>query len=131
MLGKLQVQGHPTYLDCSRARAYCACNRCGLGLFGLFFSHLSLLFSFSLSLGDGPILTEILSQRAVKSRTTNHVDPVGWGVVGWCDGAGSTSSTGASYNWITVGQAPTALAVSAVGGCLDFGWLVVLGLTAL
>ena len=29
--------------------------RCGWGLFGHFFSHLSLLFSFSLSLGDGPI----------------------------------------------------------------------------
>ena len=27
----------------------------GLGLFGHFFSHLLLLFSFSLSLGDGPI----------------------------------------------------------------------------
>ena len=27
----------------------------GGGLFGHFFSHLSLLFSFSLSLGDGPI----------------------------------------------------------------------------
>ena len=27
----------------------------GGGLFGHFFSHLSFLFSFSLSLGDGPI----------------------------------------------------------------------------
>ena len=27
----------------------------GEGLFGHFFSHLSFLFSFSLSLGDGPI----------------------------------------------------------------------------
>ena len=35
----------------------------GGGLFGHFFSHLSPLFSFSLSLGDGPIWTEILSQR--------------------------------------------------------------------
>ena len=43
------------YLDDSRARAYCACSRCGWGLFGHFFSHLSLLSSFSLSLGDGPI----------------------------------------------------------------------------
>ena len=53
MLGKLPVPGRPTNLDYSRARAYCACSRCGLGLFGHFFSHLSLLFSFSLSLGDG------------------------------------------------------------------------------
>ena len=29
-------------------------------------------FSFSLSLGDGPIWTEILSQRAVKPKTTNQ-----------------------------------------------------------
>ena len=55
VLGKLPVPGRPTYSDYSRARAYCACNRCGWGLFGHFFSQLSLLFSFSLSLGDGPI----------------------------------------------------------------------------
>ena len=55
VLGKLPVLGRPTYLDCSRARAYCACSRCGWGLFGHFFSHLSLLFCFSLSLGGGPI----------------------------------------------------------------------------
>ena len=39
----------------SRARAYCACSRCGWGLFGLFYSPLSFLSSFFLSLGDGPI----------------------------------------------------------------------------
>ena len=55
VLGKLPVPGRPTALDYSRARAYCACSRCGWGLFGHFFSRLSLLFSFSLSLGDGPI----------------------------------------------------------------------------
>ena len=48
VLGKLSVPGLPTNLDHSRA-----CSRCGL--FGHFFSHLSFLFSFSLSLGDGPI----------------------------------------------------------------------------
>ena len=72
MLGKLPVPGRPKYLDYSRARAYCACSGCGWGLFGHFFSHLSLLFSFSLSLGDGLIKTEILSQRAVKPQTTNQ-----------------------------------------------------------
>ena len=55
VLGKLPVPGRPTGLDCSMARAYCACNRCGWGVVWNFFSHLSLLFSFSLSLGDGPI----------------------------------------------------------------------------
>ena len=54
-LSKLSVPGRPTYLDYSRARAYCACSRCGWGLFGHFFSRLSVLSSFSLSLGDGPI----------------------------------------------------------------------------
>ena len=37
MLGKLPVPVRPTYLDCSRAGAYCACDRCGWGLFGHFF----------------------------------------------------------------------------------------------
>ena len=55
VLGKLSVPGRPTSLDDSRARAYCSCSRCGWGLFGHFFSRLSFLFSFSLSLGDGPI----------------------------------------------------------------------------
>ena len=49
VLGKLPVPGRPTYLDNSRARAYCACNRCGWGLFGHFFSQLSLLFFLPLS----------------------------------------------------------------------------------
>ena len=72
MLGKLSVPGRPTSLDDSRARAYCPCSRRGWGLFGHFFSHLSFLFSFSLSLGDDPIKTKILSQRVVKSKTTNQ-----------------------------------------------------------
>ena len=69
VLGILPVLGSPTNLDYSSARAYCACNRCGWGCL-FFFSlvyHFSLLF-FSLSLGDGPIKTEILVQRAVKSK---------------------------------------------------------------
>ena len=72
VLGKLPVPGRPTNLDSSRPRASCACRRCGWGLCGHFFSCLSLLFSFSLPLGDGPIWTEILSQRAVKPKTTNQ-----------------------------------------------------------
>ena len=74
VLGKLPVPPGPTNLDNSRARAYCACSRCGWGLFGHFFSHLSFLFSFSLSPRDGPIQTAILSQRAstVKPKTTNQ-----------------------------------------------------------
>ena len=57
VLDKLPVPGRPTnnYFDYSRARAYFACSRCGWGLFGHFYSHLSFLSSFFLSLGDGPI----------------------------------------------------------------------------
>ena len=42
VLGKLPVPGLPTILI--RARAYCACSRCGWGCFGHFYSHLSFLF---------------------------------------------------------------------------------------
>ena len=45
VLSKLSVPGRPTYLDNSRARAYCACSRCGWGWFGHFFS---LIYHFSL-----------------------------------------------------------------------------------
>ena len=55
VLDKLPGPGRPTSLDNSRARAYCTCSRCGWELFGHFYSHLSFLFSFSLSLGDDPI----------------------------------------------------------------------------
>ena len=55
VLGKLPVPGRPTNLDNSGTRAYCACSRCGRGLFGQFFSHVSYLSSISLSLGDGLI----------------------------------------------------------------------------
>ena len=55
VLGNLPVPGRPANFDYCRARAYCACSRCGWGLFGHFYSGLSFLCSFSLSLGDGPI----------------------------------------------------------------------------
>ena len=55
VLGELPEPGRPTNLNKSRARACRACGRCGWGLFGHFYSHLSFLFSFSFSLGDGPI----------------------------------------------------------------------------
>ena len=55
VLGKRPVPGRPTSLDKSRAGAYCSCGRCGCGLFGHIYSHLSFLSSFSLSLGEDPI----------------------------------------------------------------------------
>ena len=42
------------------------------GLFGHFFLIYHFLFSFSLSLEDGPIYTEILPQKAVKPNTSNQ-----------------------------------------------------------
>ena len=55
VMGNFPVPGRPTNLDYSRARACCACSRCGWGFIGHFFSQLSFLSSFSLSLGGGPI----------------------------------------------------------------------------
>ena len=85
VMGKLPVPGRPTNLDSSRARAYCACSRCEWGLFGHFFSRLSFLFSLSLSLGDGPIKTEILSQRAVKTKRTNQPTLLIWSPDKWLE----------------------------------------------
>ena len=55
VLGKLPVPGRSTILitvgQGPTALAACA----GGGLFGHFYAHLSILSSFSLSLGDGPI----------------------------------------------------------------------------
>ena len=93
VLGKLKVPGRPANMDYGRARAYCPCSRCGWGLFGHFFSRLSFLFSFSLSLEGGPIYTEILSQRAVKPHNNQPTN------LQLC---------------IIVGKGPTALAIGAV-----------------
>ena len=43
VLGKLPVQGRPTDLDYSRARAYCAYSRCGWGCLDIF----TLIYLFS------------------------------------------------------------------------------------
>ena len=74
VLGKLPVPGGPTSFDFNRANAYCTYSRCGWGCLDKFtlVYHLS-LFSFSLSLGDGPIWTDILSQRAIEPKTTNPI----------------------------------------------------------
>ena len=49
VLGKLPVPGRPTNLDKSRARAYCACIRCGRGCLDIFLSSIISLFFLSLS----------------------------------------------------------------------------------
>ena len=103
VLDKLPVPGRPTYLDYSRARAYCACSRCGGGCLDIF----PLIYHFSFlspslwktaryrlkyclkgplspkqptnQLGDGPIKTDIMSQRAVKPKITNQLATGGGG----------------------------------------------------
>ena len=71
VLGKLPEPGRPTILI-TLGQGPIALAVGADGGFGHFYSHLSFLFSFSLSLGDDPIKTEILSQRAVKPKTTNQ-----------------------------------------------------------
>ena len=68
VLGNLPVPGRPTVLVWKRVGQGPTALAVGAGgeLFGHFYSHLSFLLSFSLSLGNDPIETEILSQRVVK-----------------------------------------------------------------
>ena len=71
LLGSLPVLGRPTILITVRQGpiALAVGADCeGLDIFTLIYPF----SSFSLSLGDGPIWTEILSQRAVKPETTNQ-----------------------------------------------------------
>ena len=50
VLDKLPVPGRPTNLDYSRARAYCACSRCGWGgVWSFFLSSITSLFFLPLS----------------------------------------------------------------------------------
>ena len=73
VLGKLPVPGRPTIWmlvgQGPTALAVVAGGDC-LDIFTLVHLFLS---SLSLSLGDGPIKTEILSQRAVKPKSTNQL----------------------------------------------------------
>ena len=83
-LNPKQATNQPTFnFDYSRARAYCAYSRCGWGLFGHFYSHLSFLLS--------PSLWETYSFIAFSARYSlfvlSAVKPILLtGAVGWCDG---------------------------------------------
>ena len=71
MLGKLTVPGRPTiWITVGQGPIALAVGAGGGGLD--IFTLIYLFSSFSLSLGDCPIWTEILSQRAVKPQTTNQ-----------------------------------------------------------
>ena len=70
------MPGSPTNLDTSRARPSALAVRAN-GLVWTFFSCLS--FSSSLSLGDGPKETEILSQKAGKPYIPNQQSTIDFG----------------------------------------------------
>ena len=71
VLGKLPVPGRPTILiTVGQGPIALAVGAGGGGLD--IFTLIYPFSSFSLSLGDGSIQTEILSQRAVKPKTTNQ-----------------------------------------------------------
>ena len=61
VLGKLPVPGRPTIWIRVRQGPIALAVGADERLFGHFYFRLSVLFSFSLSLGGGPIWTEILS----------------------------------------------------------------------
>ena len=76
VLGKLPVPGLSTiWMTVGQGRIVLAV-AVGAGVFFCFFFYIFPLVypfsSFSHTLGDGPIQTEILSQRAVKLKTTNQ-----------------------------------------------------------
>ena len=75
VLGILPVPGRLTNMDKAKAKANCVCSRCWYRGGGAFFSRLSFLFSISLSLGNGPIKTKILSQRAENNHPTKMCFP--------------------------------------------------------
>ena len=75
VLDKLPVPGHLTNLDESRTRAYCACSRCGWGLFGNLIFCLSFLFSFSLSLAARYRLKYCLKGPLNPKQPTNQLCP--------------------------------------------------------
>ena len=52
VLGNLPMPGRRANLDNSRERVYCACSRCGWGLFGHFFLFSFVIFLFLLPLSE-------------------------------------------------------------------------------
>ena len=74
VLGKLPVPGHPTiWITVGQGSTALVVGAGCLDIFTLIYPFLS---CFSLSLGDGLIMTEILSQKVVKPKTTNQPNPI-------------------------------------------------------
>ena len=77
VLGKLPVPGRHTNLITVGEGPIALAVGAGGGDLEIF-TLIHLYSSFSLSLGDGPISTEILSQRAVKPKTTYQPTVCAW-----------------------------------------------------
>ena len=76
VLGKFPVPGRPTiWITVGQGPIALAIGAGGGGLD--IFSLIYPFSSFSLSLGDGPIKTEILSQRTVKPKKKTNHQPTG------------------------------------------------------
>ena len=75
VLGKLPVPGASYNLDDSRARAYCACSRCGWGV----------VWTFLLSSIFSPLSPSLWE--TARYRLKYCLKRPLW-VVGWCEGAG-------------------------------------------
>ena len=72
MLGKFPVPGRPVYFDYSRAEPLVLAVGAGGGCLDISSVIYHFSFFFFFSLGHDPILSEILSQRAVKPKTTDQ-----------------------------------------------------------
>ena len=103
-------------LDNSRARAYCACSRCGWGLFGHFYSHLSFAL-LSPSLWETAryrlkycLKGSLNPNQPTKYQWGGRVVRRCWVIFQW---------RGVLLIWIFVGQGPVALAVGAGRGGLN------------
>ena len=71
VLGNIPVRGRPTYLDNSRQGP----SALVIGVSGGCLDSFTLIYHFyllSFSLRNGPLYTEILSQRPLKAKTTNQ-----------------------------------------------------------
>ena len=119
-------------MDYSRARAYCACSRCGWVLFGHFYSHLS-LFSYFPSLWEttryrlkyslkgslSPNTTNQPLQRAVKPKTTNQPTGSGGAIV-----LGKLAVLGRPTNLVKSGARAYCACSRCGRGCLDIFSLI-------
>ena len=72
VLGNLPVPGRPTVWITVRQGPTALAEGAGGGCLDIFTLVCPFVSSFSLSLVDGPIWTEILSQRAVKTQNNNQ-----------------------------------------------------------